>query len=264
MRSNPFIACLCATYKRPTCLANAVACFLAQEYENKVLVIVDDAAQYNPREYDWKQPKNILMISWQQRGPSLSEKRNEVARIAKDGYEPEIFAVWDDDDVYLPNHLSNIAAGYERGGEFFLHKKVLTTYDCGETGKTVLEQAVYEVAGPWETRFHSSWAFTRELFERVGGYPPPMPNGQYDDFETQLGINLKRVGKVEYIDGDGPSYVCRVFNQAEYHLTQTDGKSYQDNWERIGKLPSPFVGELFPKMDDWTKRLYVNLTGVKA
>lgn len=256
--TQPFIACLCCTYKRPKCLANAVACFLAQKYENKTLVILDDARQY----YNWFSGKNrVHLFSMENRYESLSQKRNVIHDVTRQSFDPKIYAVWDDDDVYLPNYLSNVADGYERGGEFFLHKKVLTTYGCGETGETIVEEAEH-VPGPWNLRFHASWAFTRELFERVGGYPPDMVEGEYEHSSTELGRRLRDRGKVEYIDGDGPSYVCRVFNHAEYHVTQTNGKSYQQHWGDLAKIEAPFVGELVPRMDDWTERIY-KLTGDK-
>lgn len=44
--SKPLVTCVCPTYKRPQLLQNALACFLAQEYERKHLVILDDAGQF--------------------------------------------------------------------------------------------------------------------------------------------------------------------------------------------------------------------------
>lgn len=269
--SQPFIACLCCTYKRPAALANSVACFLEQDYpeDRKSLFIYDDACQYNESRFKF----NIHMISEADRCPNLSIKHNKLAKFAamQQGQPvADIYAVWDDDDVYLPWHLSSIAAAYERGGEFLIPSRAHTTYNCGQTGRTVYEPT--EGENERAVRWHSSWAFTRELFERVGGYPPPRYVGEYDYHETDMGVRMLREGRKEYTDrhrevcgvvSDEPSYVCRVFNDV-YNLTQTGGRTYQENWDRIGRLPAPFVGDLVPRFDDWTKRLYKNLAGVEV
>jgi hypothetical protein len=277
--TQPFIACLCSTYKRPAALANAVACFLAQDYacHRRELFVLDDGGQYyGPKRYRKEQACTGLVgryrvISTKDRLGILSEKHNFLASWSNET-KPDIYAVWDDDDVYLPWHLSAIAAAYERGGEFLIPSRAHTTYDCGQTGRTVYEPT--EGENERAVRWHSSWAFTRELFERVGGYPPPRYVGEYDYHETDMGVQMLAVGRKVYTDPyiaaslstyvghRESSYVCRVFNDV-YNLTQTGGRTYQENWDRIGRLPAPFVGDLVPKFDDWTKRIYKNLCGVE-
>jgi Glycosyltransferases involved in cell wall biogenesis len=45
------ISCLCPTYKRPTLLANAIACFLQQDYDGPAeLIVLDDAGELLPGE----------------------------------------------------------------------------------------------------------------------------------------------------------------------------------------------------------------------
>ena len=94
----PKITAVCPTYKRPVQLANIVQCFLDQDYKNKELVILDDAQQY---------PDGLAGDGWRvhsmkERYPTLGDKRNASVELAQGEY----IAVWDDDDAYLPWHLS--------------------------------------------------------------------------------------------------------------------------------------------------------------
>ena len=96
---QPFVSCLCPTYHRPKLLANAVACFLAQDYpaERRELIIVDDAQEFAPQiGQGWQ------LVSLSRRFQSLPEKYNALAGLA----EGEVFVVWEDDDIYLPHHIS--------------------------------------------------------------------------------------------------------------------------------------------------------------
>jgi glycosyltransferase involved in cell wall biosynthesis len=97
---TPLVSSLCCTYGRPHLLPHAVESFLRQDYPCRELVILDDAGQYAEAIAGdrWR------IISVSTRFPTLGEKRNALARLASP--EAEVFAVWDDDDVYLPWHLS--------------------------------------------------------------------------------------------------------------------------------------------------------------
>ena len=44
------LTCVCPTYRRPRLLANAIACFVAQTYPNRELIVLDDAGELEPRE----------------------------------------------------------------------------------------------------------------------------------------------------------------------------------------------------------------------
>lgn len=77
----PLVSCLCITQPgRERFLAEAVACFEAQDYPNKELVIVNDTKD----------------------GRALGELRNESMDRASGHY----LAHWDDDDLSHPSRLS--------------------------------------------------------------------------------------------------------------------------------------------------------------
>ena len=196
MQSNlpdePLVSCLCPTYLRPRLLENAIACFLEQDYPNKELVILDDAGQIASQSGpDWE------LVSISRRFRSLPEKFNALVGLARGS----ILVVWEDDDAYLPWHLS---AHVETLKSHFTSKpsRVLSTY----TGRPEVEQA----AG----RFHASIAFWRDALKSIGGWPVTSSA----DFDQQLIAKMAKLGAV----GDpssirDPSYVFRWGSTMAYH-----------------------------------------------
>lgn len=96
--SLPLISCIMPTYGRPEFVHESLAMFLAQDYENKELLIVNDCPR---QEFQCDLPQ-VRIINCDQRYQSLGEKRNFAISQAQGDW----LAVWDDDDIYLPWRLS--------------------------------------------------------------------------------------------------------------------------------------------------------------
>jgi len=146
------IAAICCTYLRPTQLGHMIRCFEKQDYPDAELIVLDDAGQYAEQEGErWR------LISTTIRYPTLGEKRNAAAALASDNVEA--FAVWDDDDLYLPWALRTCVAGLDNAQwsrpSLVLHPQQDGTLVQHETGGL----------------FHGGWAYRREAFVQVGGYP---------------------------------------------------------------------------------------------
>lgn len=248
----PRLACLCPTFKRPRCLANAIACFNAQDYpvERRKLYVLDDAGQY-----DSHSENGVILVSGSRRYASLPLKFHTLTLLSDFGPDRfgEAFVIWEDDDVYLPHHLRSVGELFARGAGYVTQRRVWSTYRM-PPGDAVLEPA----AG----RFHASWAFSRELYDHVGGYPPTAAL----DFDQQLGALLRRgceqIGKPHVeLDTGNPGYVYRWGN-ATYH-----GSAFgpTDDWyERVGRLdlPAEFIGRPHACFDAETRLLYARLGGV--
>lgn len=248
MNSLPRIACLCPTYKRPELLGNAIACFHAQKYpaERRNLVILDDAGQYGAS--DLGDGGNVIFCVHPaaRRYPSLPAKFNVLAATAIAGTF-DALVVWEDDDVYLPHHLSLIAREIAAGAEFVTYRQVWSNFGQEKQG-AVLEPA----AG----RFHASWAFSSGLFARVGGYPDtPEKN-----FDQQMGAKLREAAGRRHteIETDNPGYVYRWGNST-YHGSAIGGD--EDWYQKVGELnlPAPFLGRPVVQFDAETERLYASL-----
>jgi len=234
----PHLTCLCPTYKRPKLLANAVACFLAQDYpaDRRELIVLDDAGQISPQRGDgWE------VVSIARRFNNLPAKFNALAALASP--QTEAFVVWEDDDIYLPHHLAAHAAVLATGVEFSKPSRVWSTY----TGKMEVEGA----AG----RFHASIACTAGLFRRMGGWPPVTTLDFDQQFMSRLAAASGIVGDATLAADAVPSYVFRWGSTGAYH-----GQAFgHDDWYgAVGRLPLdvPPVERLEPAFDDESRRVY--------
>ncbi|MFW5803786.1 MAG: glycosyltransferase family 2 protein [bacterium] len=93
------VVCLCPTYGRPNLLAEAVQCFLCQDYQNKELIILNDQKGVNLHLSE--SFSNITIINYDKRFDSLGEKRNYLNQLGLE-HEGDMFCIWDDDDLYTP------------------------------------------------------------------------------------------------------------------------------------------------------------------
>jgi len=108
------LLCLCPTYGRPTLLENSVALFQRQEYpkDKCKLLVLDDAGQYqNQKEENWE------IVSFDKRFESMPKKYQALFKledVLSDDCQWDAVVIWDDDDLYLPNHLQAHADQLER------------------------------------------------------------------------------------------------------------------------------------------------------
>ncbi len=209
------IAAVCCTFLRPKQLGYLVHCFLKQDYlaEKRELVILDDAGQYDNQEgHRWR------LISAPNRYPTLGEKRNAAAALVSE--DVEALAVWDDDDLYLPWSLRACAAALKLAPwsrpSLVLHPQKDGSLRQHETGGL----------------FHGGWAYARDVFQQVGGYPAEN-NGE----DQALARRLKRAA-VEEADPIGlglkPFYVYRWGTGDGWHLSGMG----PDGYCRLGGLRS--------------------------
>ena len=97
---KPLVSCVCVTYDRPHVINELLYCFLAQDYENKELIILNDQKNLI---YQYVDPR-VKITNLPKRFTSLGEKRNFTRNLVSGDY---IF-ILDDDDIYYSNHLSRL------------------------------------------------------------------------------------------------------------------------------------------------------------
>lgn len=168
------IVALCPTFRRPRLAANAAACFLAQRVDLKTRLLVwEDGGAFLPGQC------GSIKVVTSRRLPNLGAKYNALARLAIDLWDADYLAVWEDDDIYLPNHLkASVLAMVQTGRAWSKPSQVLSLY----TGKLQEEPA----AG----RFHASIVLSRRAWEAVH-----WPENGRADFDQQLFAELaQRVG----------------------------------------------------------------------
>ncbi len=254
MSSAMRMICLCPTYGRPRqVLENSLACFLSQDYSGpSMLWILDDGntvvAQHGKQgQAEWA----VVQGGW--RRDSLPRKYNEMVTwsfLGKPtwGQKDVGYVVWDDDDLYLPWHLSSYAAALQ-SSQWVHPETVLSTYDGLHR-----ESA----AG----RFHGSLAIRGDLLSRLGGWVPT----RRADFDQQQISQCARVGGPpgRPIAADGiPSYVFRWADSGASHcqglMSSPDNIDWYDRVKRNHYPDDGAIGELVPQFDAAAKRIYQQL-----
>jgi|GEM_PF-1364508 len=152
---RPLISCVMPTFGRPSLVNESIALFLQQDYPHKELVIVNDC----PGQILSCEIPGIRVFNYRPKFKTLGEKRNATARHA----HGDILANWDDDDVYLPWHLTTIYESmWLTGAHFFRPAQFLAYWG---------EESLHDNYTKPDWNAHASIAISRTLWEGVGGYP---------------------------------------------------------------------------------------------
>lgn len=147
---HPFISCKCITYGRVDTLEEAIQSFLLQEYPGKKeLIIVND---YPLQKLVYNHPE-IKIYNLDETFLTIGEKEN----YAIERCSGELIAVWDDDDVALSNHLSNIAKFWKPNTNL-LH---------WETGVYYNEPSITAIKGIG----NSGIVYSKKAWEEIGRSP---------------------------------------------------------------------------------------------
>lgn len=196
------ITCLCPTYgRRPDLLGNAIACFLSQTHEDKRLIVLDDAGTVGHR-----RSGQVLVHSTSNRFRSLPDKY----RFMTDRDDPwtEAYVLWDDDDIYLPDHLAR-------------HDQVLQSRAWSypdEVGSLYTGKLVVEPTGG---RFWACIGFRRECLAKS-----PWPVTDRVDYDQQFLRGLERsCGHPGRPEGD-ITFVYRWGSTRAHHASGVGGSNW--------------------------------------
>ena len=105
----PLVSCVMPTHNRGLFVPQAVRCFLAQDYPNKELVVVDDGTE---RVEAVVPAGTAIRYVGVDRRLTLGEKRNLGIEMSGG----DIIAHWDDDDWYAPGYLTRMVREVLQGG----------------------------------------------------------------------------------------------------------------------------------------------------
>jgi len=151
------VSCFCCTYGRPLhVLAEAVESFLRQDYpgEAELVILNDLPGQRLTLGNHVQVPANrsIVIVNMPERIPTLGQK----FRQAVDLCTGSLLLPWEDDDIYLPWRIT-WSVDHLKDGYYHTNR---AWYEHGGPGVLV----------PATNLFHCNMAFTRELYDRIGGY----------------------------------------------------------------------------------------------
>ncbi|GAB6186268.1 hypothetical protein [Thermopirellula anaerolimosa] len=99
----------------------------------------------------------VKLVTTRHRFRTLGEKRNASAALVSP--DVDAYAVWDDDDIYLPWHLETMAQVFAAG------------ISWSRPAEVWIDRRTHLQRKTTGGLFHGSWGFTREAFLAVGGYP---------------------------------------------------------------------------------------------
>ena len=221
------IAACCVTYNCPKLLGRAIECFNRQTYEDRVLLILEDAGQLPALAGDrW------VIDSAKPRYPDLGTKRNAaVARAIERWPDIGAYAVWDDDDIYLPHHLEACVAAL---GDYQWGQ---ARHVLAEGNRQFTRMETFRPDIPNSFAYHGSWCFRREAFELIGGYFP-MNNGEDVEIADRALRVFGRSGEVWRADAiPDPTYCYTTTGQ---HLSAMGPGGY----EKFGRQKIEPVTEL--------------------
>ena len=200
----PAVTCLCPTYGRFQLLRDALACFLAQDYPGeKRLLILNDAPKAfllaggiceDAEEFSGLEDGEVYALQTPNGFANLGHKRQMLLECA----QTPIVAHWDDDDLYLPWHLTRSVIALLKHNAGCV-KSAGAWYLTGPRDRLVNNGIHHNV-------FEGSMVFYRDRALELGGYPP-LHSGQ----AAHLMNSFHRAGELYPIpDTDGPvSYVYR-------------------------------------------------------
>jgi len=220
------IVALCPTYNCPVELGYLIACFEHQDYENRHLLVLDDANQLTNQEGDrWK------LVSHLFRYPTLGQKRNVLAKLAIEFWpDTEAFALWDSDDLYL-SHALSASVDALRKAPWSRPSVVLHPAKHGlQPHRTASE------SDPGNKLFQGGWSYSRKAFDGVGGYPS-MDTGE----DQALAARFAQAGVTDADPialGHDPFYIFnnpRTPQEAARHLSCLGKGGYA----RLGRVAAP-------------------------
>ncbi len=203
------LAAICCTYRRPRELATAIECFLRQDHNDREMVVLDDAGQLAADALNGL--PGVTLVTSPVRFRTLGEKRNASAALVSP--DVEAYCVWDDDDIYLPWHMSAAAAAL-KDADYSIPTQIFVE----NTGR--LEHKANQCL------FHGAWAFRRAAFDRVHGYPF-IQSGQDQGFLKRLKeANSRWADPISF--EPRPSYVYRWFTTScRWHLSAMGNGGYE-------------------------------------
>lgn len=178
---TPRITAICASYNRPRLLGNAIAMFLEQDLKDSVILIFDDSGIYGDTIIE---NERWTLFSSTKRFPCVGAKRNWLI----DKSPCDAVACWDDDDGYLPWHLSAAYAALQercwaqptQALEWSPNGKVLTRHwvDGEDERKRFLGGQPRNARDASCRCYGSQWSWSREAIKQCGCYPTGHGNGE--------------------------------------------------------------------------------------
>jgi glycosyltransferase involved in cell wall biosynthesis len=222
------VLCLCPTYgRRKELLENMLACYVSQTHKDKTLIIYDDSGILNDCVCG---VEGVYIKAAEKRAESLSNKYNEMIDFAiEKEIEYDAVCIWDDDDVFLPNHIE-------------AHVKTLQKNMWSKPSEIISAYLNPPVREDANGRFYSSIAIRKELLDECSW--PKTNRVDYD--QIFMGMLNKISIPGDTLDYSSPTYIYRWGTTRSGHCSGIAGDpNWYDNYrpdstEKIYELKAKF------------------------
>lgn len=227
------IICLMPTYgRRAATLNNSLACFDAQTHSDRLLMIYDDLGTLaGCKAY------GAIVMSTTTRAQSVGAKYNTMVDLLLDrGIRFDAVAVWDDDDIYLPDYLAS-------------HAQALQDSDWSKPSQIISAYHQPPKAESGAGRFHGSLAVRRDTAIKI-----PWIETTRATFDQEYLAELKQHGgpSGDPCEFGPPQYVYRWQTSGAGHCSGLMGSS--DWYERYQPDSREPIAKLEPQFDEDTLR----------
>jgi hypothetical protein len=152
--NNYSITAIMPTCGRTKCIGESIFSFLNQTYQNKKLIILDTHPQ--DMKFDISLPSNVIYIKEDShKFSNLGGKFKQLIGMV----DTDLFCIWEDDDLWLPNHMENLAILYHENKYLSPNKPLSMAHINHFSILGGVEKPVYKV------EISSNVCWCRYLFE---------------------------------------------------------------------------------------------------
>lgn len=207
---NPCISVVMSVYNGEKTVANAIESILNQSYSNFEFVIVDDASVDNTREIltSYKDPRIKILTNDVNLGLTKSLNFGIKSSIG------EIIARMDADDFSSPDRLSTQVSIMQKGFDICSTRAIIEN-----TNRPRASWLYWKVQLIFSNPFiHGSLMFTREIYDKIGGYDEDYKYAQ--DYKFIISAIIKSA-KIHYISNSKyklSTSICSIssrFNESQ-------------------------------------------------
>lgn len=221
------VSVICPTYGRLPFLPRVLAGFLSQDYKDKQLVFVNDNKHVR-LSCDYEK---VFCINLDQK-ILLPQKRN----VGIGSTYSDIIMQYDDDDVFLPNKISNHVQKHLEGWEVYRNTATYIVYDD-----------IFKIDSSSPTNI----SYTRKAFYEAGAYSSRQTKGEDFEFYNKIKTNSK------FLEERNPDKIDFVYNWSgiNYHATYTSDQDIEQIATEQLKEMGFFDGvyPIHPNWDEYNK-----------
>lgn len=218
------VSVIVPAYNRQTEIIQTLKTIIVQTYPNIEIIIVDDGSTDNTYEVAQEFINNydgrFEILLYKQENLGLAGARNSGFKHSKGDY----ILFFDSDDLMLPdrceiqvksiekNHADACAAAFYRQRDGQIVETV--THQTYPNTSLINQMLFFYLKGSGIRPSSQSWMFTRELFERMGGYDIRLRSNQDIDFAFRIALNGYKISIVNkplsiFVDDDRPDRIMK-------------------------------------------------------